>query len=264
MRALALGFAIVGLSASNAIAAYTLSSIGSPMVESFDGLPQSTVSNHISSSVGTISNLTGTECDGTKIAGSGTAASALFVSAGGESSSGIHSFGAFNHADRALGSIASSTNTMAFGMQITNGTGATIRVLSISFTQENWRRGTNVNTTAFSYSTNALSTNYLTAGTFTPLAALDLTMAGGTTGVLDGNLAANQVNRSATVSGLNIPDRGSIFLRWQDVDETGNDAGMAVDNFSVTAFVPEPMSVSVISVIATYVGLRRRRAASIS
>ena len=48
---------------------------------------------------------------------------------------------------------------------------------------------------------------------------------------LDGNLPANQVTKNGTLSGLNWLNGQSLYIRWQDVNDTGNDAGLAVDNF---------------------------------
>jgi hypothetical protein len=58
---------------------------------------------------------------------------------------------------------------------------------------------------------------------------------GGTPGALDGNLAANRVSRSASITGLTIPDGSEVMLRWSDPDHPGvNDHGLAIDELSVT------------------------------
>ena len=57
---------------------------------------------------------------------------------------------------------------------------------------------------------------------------------GGTAGALNGNLAANRVALSHTISGLNIPNGTEIMLRWADLDNTGADHGLSIDDFSVT------------------------------
>lgn len=94
---------------------------------------------------------------------------------------------------------------MAFGFALLNSApGTTITSITISFNQENWR---------------------------TPTSASN--------NVLDGNLVANQVAKTFTFSSLNLAFNDRLFVRWQDVDNSGNDAGMGMDDMSLT-FVTVP------------------------
>ena len=52
---------------------------------------------------------------------------------------------------------------------------------------------------------------------------------------MDGNAAANKVAISFTISGLSLANNGEILLRWSDPDHAGNDHGLSIDDFSVTA-----------------------------
>src|SRR5262249_8635351 len=54
----------------------------------------------------------------------------------------------------------------------------------------------------------------------------------GTTGAKDGN--AVQTALSATITGLNLAAGQGLAVRWVDVDVSGADDGLAVDNFSLT------------------------------
>src|SRR5439155_2378434 len=66
---------------------------------------------------------------------------------------------------------------------------------------------------------------------------------GATAAALDGNLAANRTVLGATVlTGVTLNPGDSIFLRWRDIDDSGNDHALAVDDFSFSASlaVPEP------------------------
>jgi hypothetical protein len=227
------------------------------LTETFDGLSTTTVSNVFSATAGTQTAIPGSTFDGTKLSGTGSAATPLTADAGGGSSGSIYSYGAASVPERALGTVASGTNIMGFGVMITNNTGADIASLTVSFTQENWRTSTSVvNTTVASYGTTetgATSSDYLTASGFTAVTDLDLVGPAfvGSNGPLDGNLPANQVARTFTFSGTALgslgvlPDGASFFLRWQDANDAGNDAGLAIDGFSVTATpVPEPSTVA--------------------
>src|SRR5947207_2136539 len=39
---------------------------------------------------------------------------------------------------------------------------------------------------------------------------------------------------SGTITGLDIPNGGALWIRWTDFDVTGSDDGLAVDDFSLT------------------------------
>jgi hypothetical protein len=65
---------------------------------------------------------------------------------------------------------------------------------------------------------------------------------GATAATLDGNAAANRtVFTPMTLTGVTLNPGDSIFIRWLDIDDSGNDHGLAVDDFSFSAsVVPEP------------------------
>lgn len=58
----------------------------------------------------------------------------------------------------------------------------------------------------------------------------------GTLGKLDGNLVANKSAITYTISGLSIPNNGTIFLRWLDFNATGTDDGLGIDDFKIKAY----------------------------
>jgi len=264
MNRIALTAALSGLAlVSSANAAFNFT--GAQIVETFDNLPLSTVTGVFSATAGTQSVVNGTGFDGTRLGGTGTATVDLTASDGSANSGGIYSFGAASASERALGTIASGTNFMGFGFQLTNGTTDNINTVSVRFTQENWRSSTSeVNTTPASYSTTAAASTYITTGTFTPAPLLDLVGPASVTtnGLLDGNLAANQVARAATITGLSIAPGASIFFRWQDANNAGSDAGLAIDALTINATtvpVPEPTTLAAIVGVGL-VAMRRRRA----
>lgn len=243
-------FALVSLAlvfVSN-IAQADLILTSSSVTENFDGLPTTTVAGVFPATIGTQVAISGTGFVGTKAAGTGTTATGLTADTGALNSGGIYSYGAATVAERALGSLASAGNIMAYGVKIVNGTGSLVPDLTISFTQENWRSSTaTVNTIAAAFAPTTLSgvtdSNFLTFAGFTPTTALDLVGPPfvTTNGALDGNDPLNQALRSFTFSGINLAAGDAIYLRWTDVNETGNDAGLAIDNFVVsTVAIPEP------------------------
>ena len=147
----------------------------------------------------------------------------------------VYSFGSTGSTERCLGSTASGgTGTLYYGVKITNSMAETATSVSISFTGEQWRNGGNVTAQKleFDYQKNASS---ITLGTWTDFDALDFTgpIATATAGALDGNLPANKTALSNTIT-ISILPGETIWLRWEDVDNSGNDHGFGVDDLSVT------------------------------
>ena len=92
-------------------------------------------------------------------------------------------------------------------------------------------------------------------------------MTSGTAGALDGNAAANSATVSFTLSNLNLANGDYIFLRWRDVNNTGTDSALAIDdlNICLTA-VPEASTMAAIGAIGLIGGMTvlrqyRRKAA---
>ncbi|MGC3956478.1 MAG: hypothetical protein QM813_00420 [Verrucomicrobiota bacterium] len=84
---------------------------------------------------------------------------------------------------------------------------------------------------------------------------------GTTAAALDGNLAANQVSfANIVLPGVTLNPGQEIFLRWLDIDDGGNDHGLAIDNFSVsfTTAVPEPAAATLLGLAALGVIMRAR------
>jgi predicted extracellular nuclease len=159
------------------------------------------------------------------------------VDTGGSTTGDIYSYGAAAATDRALGELRSGTLIPLFGAKFTNNTGATITSLDVAYTGEQWRFGGVHSTVAdrldFQYSVNATD---LSTGTYLDANALDFNppVTTGTAGALDGNAAANRTAISSTITGLSIPSGATFFIRFNDVDATGADDALAVDNFSIT------------------------------
>lgn len=184
------------------------------------------------------------------------------VDTGGSNTGDTFSYGAAASTDRALGSLRSGTLASIFGATFTNSTGANITSLSISYTGEQWRLGTaaRTDTLAFSYSLDATS---LTTGTWTDVTLLNfVTPVTTTAGAKDGNATANYLLLSSTISSLSIASGSTFWIRWTDLDASGADDGLAVDNFSLTAAgsaVPEPSTYAAIAGALAMAGVIIRR-----
>ena len=181
------------------------------------------------------------------------------VSSGGVNNGSVYSFGTTGSAERALGAIPSGTyNGVTHGLRMQNDTANTIGSFTIGYTGEQWRNGgpagSLLNTLAFSYRIDSLaitSPDWANAGTWAPITALDFVspITSTTAAALDGNLPANRITLSATISGLSMTPGQEVFFRWYDINDTSNDHGLAVDDLTVsytTVAVPEPTTAALL------------------
>jgi endonuclease I len=168
----------------------------------------------------------------------GTNANTTYTANAGAANAGdTYSYGTGTNTERALGGLRSGSLVPTFGASFTNNTGSDITSLSISYTGEQWRFGAvnRADRLEFLYSTNATT---LLSGTYVAETNLNFTapVTTGTVGVaLDGNSAANRTTISFTITGLNITAGSTFWIRWSDLDATGIDDGLAIDDFSLTA-----------------------------
>lgn len=218
---------------------------GGTYSQNFDGLPSSgTVTSPFSATVGVQGNIPGaSEFKGTKAGGTGTTPMPFNVDDGNSSSGALYSYGAANSSDRALGTLASGSNIPAFGVELVNNTPFSFTSFTLTISREQWRSSTTtLNTVIFEFGTSGVagvsSGNFLTQPGFTPLSTFDLVGASpvATNGPLDGN--ANSIILTGSIP-VSLDPGQSLFLRWTDTNDTGSDAGLAIDNFSITG-IPEP------------------------
>lgn len=164
--------------------------------------------------------------------------------------------------NRSLGVQPSNSTTrpdsnfpLAFGLALTNNTGATIYGITVSYTGEQWGQG--YNTTAideylvFSYSTNASDIN---TGDFTTVSELLFTTpvrAQTTTGsitALDGTDVANQ----AQFTQVNVPIAGgwapgsTLWIRWTsplEVTSAQRCAMLSIDDLAIGVGIGAPITI---------------------
>jgi hypothetical protein len=166
----------------------------------------------------------------------GTNANTTYSAGTGSSNTGdTYSFGSTTApTDRALGGLRSGSLVPLFGACFTNNTGAAITSLAVSYFGEEWRLGTAGRTDQlnFEYSVNATALN---TGTWSGVSALNFITPDTTTvGAKDGNSAGERTSLSSTISSLSVANGATFWIRWSDVDATGADDGLAVDDFSLT------------------------------
>ena len=171
------------------------------------------------------------------------------VGTGGSNIGDTYSYGSLSNSDRALGTLRTASLASTIGSQYVNNTGGSITQLQIIYTGEQWRLGTSgtSDNLVFEYSFNATS---LTTGTWTANNNLDFNapVVTGTTGALIGNSPSNKTVINYTITGLNIPAGGKIWLRWTDFDSgVSNQDGLAIDDFNLTAYNNPPTTFAITS-----------------
>ncbi|MFO0748437.1 MAG: hypothetical protein U1F43_22645 [Myxococcota bacterium] len=168
--------------------------------------------------------------------GGGTTSYRAGDGSGSSASGDTYSFGANNSNERALGSICSGTVTQAtYGAGFTNSTGSDVTSVTIAFRGEQWRRG-NSSVDKLQIQYNLGATGLATASGWVTVPELDFptpSLAGSLTGT-NGNDSAFQTNKSQTVT-LAWPKGTTLWVRVVDVDSTGTDDGLAIDDFKLTA-----------------------------
>ncbi len=226
---LACGLLALFSSAPPAAAQISLTTLGSPVTQNFDAL----------ATTGT--NVAWT--DNSTLAGWYATRTTYNAGAGASNTGSMYSFGTGTATDRALGGVASGgTGTMYWAARYVNNTGGTINSLSVSYTGEQWRDGGNATPAtqplAFQYQVanagvitdaDTPTTGWVAAAALNFVSPIATT----TAGALDGNAAPNRVALSSTVT-VTVNAGQEIWIRWQDINDTGNDHGLAIDDVSVT------------------------------
>lgn len=267
MKKLAFATLTLGLVAFTATAQAAYIFTGANITEDFNSLP-TTGSTAGLFTVGTQTAIPGASgFVGTRTGGTGTAMN--FVANDGASNSGaIYSYGTGTDTDRALGMLASGSNIGAFGFELVNNSGAALESVTLRFKAEFWRSSTsvqNVLTATVGVSGgSANSSNFLTDAGMTAFSAFDIVgpLPVAANGILDGNNPANQASIIGTFT-FNTPLAvgESFYVSWNDVNDAGNDAGLAIDDLAIsaTSAVPEPATLAVLAAAGLAAASKRKR-----
>jgi predicted extracellular nuclease len=180
----------------------------------------------------------------------GTAISTYDANNGSSNAGSFYSYG--SSSDRALGGLGSggayfgspATGNIAgwIAFSATNTTGGTISQVNLTFNGEEWRNGGNTaaQTMVLEYGFGA---SFTTVPTWTaPGSTFNWTspVATATPATVDGNSAGLVANRGGTLSGLTWGNSDTLWIRWVERNDTGNDHGLAIDNFSLSTTVTGP------------------------
>ncbi len=191
--------------------------------------------------------------------GSGAVNRTYGINDGASNTGNTYSYGStiINPTDRAFGSVASGTLQSTIGAYYINQTNNVITGLQLQFVMEQWRAGgsrTTPDSSAFYFGINNGGFASIN-GTWTLRNSLNLysKILGGAARALNGNDTANQTNYNITLTGLTLQVGDTFYLAWRDINVQGNDDGLAIDNFSITAFagggIPNPSPVTLLSFV---------------
>lgn len=207
-----------------------------------------------------------------RVGGTGTGTFALFADWGGSGTGRLYSYGTTAgspiYYERALGSVGSGTTMVGFGTYFINTSSDTYQNLAFSFDREVWRNQSAAadQSLSFAYglaSSGIATTDFLTHSSMTAFAALNATSPAALGGVAsagrDGNATPYMAAVSATITGVNWAPGDMLFIRWNDFDDVGTDAGTAIDNLTMIATVPEPSCGLLLGLGVAALALLRRK-----
>lgn len=177
---------------------------------------------------------------------------------GGSNTGAFFSYGSTGTAERALGAVGSSgaywgssvANEAVAGyiaLSLQNDTGKAIDSFKLTYDGEQWRNAGNA-------TPHAMTVQYGFGDSFSAVALWsdlsDLTftspIATASTAALNGNLDANRTaGLTQSVQSLNWSSGSTLWVRWAEINNTGSDHALAIDDvtFSATvSAVPEPQT----------------------
>ena len=225
-------FAAILFYAQPAVGQVSITTLGVPYTQNFDTLPPS----------GSATWTNNSSIPGWYHARTGTGTT-IVANDGSSNAGNLYSYGTGTATDRAIGSLGSGNaaiGNLFWGVRLQNNSGAVITTLDVTYVGEQWRNSAAAaQTIAFSYLVGSPAVTgslaeFQSAGV--AVTNLDFTspITGGAASALNGNLAANRVTITFSITGLNIPNGTEIMLRWSDPDHTGADHGIGIDDLSVT------------------------------
>jgi autotransporter-associated beta strand protein len=165
---------------------------------------------------------------------------------GGSNTGNFYSFGAPSTTERSLGGTGSGG--AYFGSPLTGGvagyiafsalnnSAATLNAFTLGFDGEQWRNGGNASpqTMALQYGFGANFTDV--TSWVSPGGSFDWVspVVGATAATVDGNVAGLVANRGGTINGLDWQTGQTLWIRWIEVNDAGNDHGLGIDKFSLS------------------------------
>ena len=165
---------------------------------------------------------------------------------GSASSGSFYSYGSTGSSDRALGGLGSggayfgspSSGSLAgwLALALTNTTGLPIASLNLSFSGEQWRNGGNSGAQSMLLQYGIGTSFTAVTSWISPGGNFDWTspIATSTSASANGNSAGRVANRGGSLANLNWSAGSTLWFRWIETNDAGNDHGLAIDDVSIT------------------------------
>ena len=259
----------LAIMAFSAIAAVTSQaaitySVGSPYTQNFNGLSEVTTWTNDSTLPGWFAATTST-----------SSITAIGSNTGSTTTGGLYSFGVAGTnalTERSLGFApsnaftgASGSGIGALGLSFSHTAPTALTSFTLTYDGEQWRKELTVAhslTVQYQITSSAITTANLVAaaGWITAGSGLTFNSPVITSGAaaLDGNKSANRsAGLTATVSSISWASTQNLWVRFVDLNDSGNDQFQAIDNLTFSA-VPEPSS-ALLGGLGLLALLRRRR-----
>lgn len=197
---------------------------------------------------------------------------------GSSNAGNFYSFGSSTtDSDRSLGGVGSggayfgspSTGSVAgwIAVGITNSTGQALSSFTMTYNGEQWRDGGAATPTAQTMVVEyGFGTSFTTVASWTPAGSgfnfTSPVFANTSTGAaVDGNTAGLIAGLGGSVNTTwNTGD--TLWIRFVETNDAGNDHGLSVDNFNFAAFaasVPEPSTYALVLTTLVFAGMTRYR-----
>jgi len=185
------------------------------------------------------------------INGAGAAVPTIVGGSGSSNTGSFYSFGAAGSTERALGSAASggayfgspASGAVAgwIALSLTNTSGGTLDSFTVGYRGEQWRNGGNTSPQSLVLEY-GFGSSFGTVAGWTGLTIFTSPVVGATAAAVDGNTAGLVSGLGGTVTAPWAAG-DTLWLRWSDLNDVGNDHGLAIDNVNVSVgVVPEPQA----------------------
>lgn len=264
MKSLALSLALVSLANPAAIAAVSYTTYGATVSQNFDTLATTGTTNAWTNDT----TLTGWHLFRQPTA-TPVALTTYSTGTGSSNAGNFYSFGPSGNSDRALGGLGTGTyfgspssGSVAgwIAVSLTNNTAITLDTILIGYDGEQWRDGGNITaqTMVLEY---GIGTTFATVSSWTAAgSAYNFTspVATATGAAVNGNVAGLAAGKGGTLTGVAWNAGDTLWIRWVENNDAGNDHGLALDNFTFAA-VPEPSTGLLGLAAVAMIPLRRRR-----
>ena len=164
---------------------------------------------------------------------------------GSNQTGGLYAFGVLGTnplSDRALGFAPSNgftgptgTGKGYIGYRLINSLSTPINFISISWAGEQWRRDNAIaKNLVLSYQTGTNLTNLTAAGTWVNASSSFTSPQIGAALVLDGNALVNRTAGITASIPVTLAAGTELLLRWEDLNDTGSDHFLAIDDVVIT------------------------------